>query len=169
MRADKHGVLDNKMARSLCRTWAHHRISSQSSVLRKAARTGQSIPHRRSSDVAAAVWLIHEDTIYPVCLSQSIMGSAMSRLSVAAGRLGMPAHSSQARRHKMATSSIFQSAFTGHPAAHGFLYGTMARGDAKHDNAVAKSCSTVLSPSPSTLLHPQRMQIGFAEPMLPHE
>jgi len=65
-----------------------HCISSQSSKLWKDARSDQSMPHRRSSDVAAAVWLICEETIYPDIISQSIMAltnpSAMSRLAVTA-------------------------------------------------------------------------------------
>lgn len=44
---------------------ARHRILSQSYGIRKDARTDQSMPHRRSSDVANAVWLIYEGTIYP--------------------------------------------------------------------------------------------------------
>lgn len=66
------------------RNLARHRISSQSSRLREDARTGQSMPHRRSSDVAAAVWLIHGgDSIpeLPLAINNGFdKPSALSRL-----------------------------------------------------------------------------------------
>jgi hypothetical protein len=43
-------------------------------------RTGQTMPHRRSSDVASAVWLINEETTSRTFISPSVM--AFMRLSV---------------------------------------------------------------------------------------
>lgn len=40
-------------------------MSNQSVGLEEDARTNQSMPHRRSSDVAITVWLIHEESIHP--------------------------------------------------------------------------------------------------------
>lgn len=65
--------LDNRLAWKLMRRLARPRISNQSSGLRKDARTGQSMPHRRSSDVAAAVWLISEESTFPGSPLASIM------------------------------------------------------------------------------------------------
>ncbi len=53
---------------------ARHCTSNQSSGPRTDTRTGQIMPHRRSSDVASAVWLIVEESISRIFTSPSVMG-----------------------------------------------------------------------------------------------
>lgn len=53
---------------------ARHCTSNQSSGPRTDTRTGQIMPHRRSSDVASAVWLIVEESISRTFTSPSVMG-----------------------------------------------------------------------------------------------
>ena len=56
------------------RNLARHCMSNQSSGPRTDTRTGQIMPHRRSSDVASAVWLIDEEGICRAFISPSVMG-----------------------------------------------------------------------------------------------
>ena len=56
------------------RNLARHCMSNQSSGPRTDTRTGQIMPHRRSSDVASAVWLIDEESISRTFTSPSVMG-----------------------------------------------------------------------------------------------
>ena len=78
--------------------------------------------------MAAAVWLIYEETIYPGIISQSIMALTEPPCCLACRllrtSLGMPAHNSQEGRHKMARSDLRQSALTGYPTVDRFMYGT---------------------------------------------
>lgn len=106
-----------------------HCISNQSSGLRTDARTGQSMPHRRSSDVANAVWLIFEEAIYPgnhLAINNGFYQNPPRCLVCLWLRteLGMPAHNTQKGRHKMARSDVRQSVLTGYPTVDGFAYGT---------------------------------------------
>lgn len=53
---------------------ARHCMSNQPSGPRADTRTGQIMPHRRSSDVASAVWLIDEESISRTFTLPSVMG-----------------------------------------------------------------------------------------------
>lgn len=70
------------------RNLARHCISRQSSGPREHTRTGQNMPHRRSSDVASAVWLISEEATSRAFISPSVMAftkvSTLARLPVSA-------------------------------------------------------------------------------------
>src|SRR5690242_2980784 len=56
------------------RNRTRHCMSNQSSGPRTDTRTGQIMPHRRSSDVASAVWLIYEESTSRTFTSPSVMG-----------------------------------------------------------------------------------------------
>jgi hypothetical protein len=55
------------------RNLARHCMSNQSSGPRTDTRTGQIMPHRRSSDVASAVWSIDEESISRAFTLSSVM------------------------------------------------------------------------------------------------
>jgi len=84
-----------------------HCISRQSSGDRDDARTGQSLPHRRSSDVADTVWLNRQEAFTRASVWQSIAAltepSAWLRPLFAADQTGNACSQVAAkRRHKMA-------------------------------------------------------------------
>lgn len=84
-------LLDKKMAWSLCGIWPAIAYPVNHLGSRKTLDPAKACP-RRSSDVAAAVWLICEEAKHPDIISQSIMAlikpSALSRLPVTADQPG---------------------------------------------------------------------------------